>query len=421
MLALVDINSCYCSCEEIFNPKIKGKPIVVLSNNDGCVIARNNPVKKLGIEMGVPAYQIEEQVKRYGIEVFSSNYQLYGDMSTRLMATLQTFVQDMEVYSIDEAFLDMTGFEHLGLKQYGEKIVKTILRDTGLPVSMGIAPTKTLCKVANKFSKKHKGYNGVCIIDNDEKLIKALKLTDISDLWGVGRRLTRRMNYQGIKTAYDITQASRSFMRKHYTVTGERMWMELQGIKCYGLEENPPKKQQICTSRAFGDYVRDIEGMRECVSTYATICAEELRQQGTFASELMVFIHTNHFNETHDQYAQNCVIKLPVATNSTLEIVTHAMKALRYIYRPGYLYKKAGVIITEITRNPSNNLFRQIDHEKHGRLMQVIDKYNKGFISDKIKLAVQGTGGRDWKLKQERLSPRYTTQIKEVIRINCNI
>jgi len=421
MFALVDINSCYCSCEEIFNPKIKGKPIVVLSNNDGCVIARNNAVKKLGVEMGVPAYQIKDQVEKYGIEVFSSNYQLYGDMSTRLMTVLSTFVQDMEVYSIDEAFLDMTGFEHLGLKSYGEKIVKTILQYTGLPVSMGIAPTKTLTKVANKFSKKYKGYNGVCMIDTDEKLKKALQMTDISDLWGIGRRLTKRMNRQGIKTAYDITQASRSFMRKYYTVTGERMWMELQGIQCYGLEENPPKKKQICTSRAFGDYLRDFEGMRECVSTYATICAEELRQQGTFATELMVFIHTNHFNELHDQYAQNCVIKLPVATNSTLEIVTHAMKALKLIFKPGYLYKKAGVIITEITRNPSNNLFREIDHEKHGRLMEVIDKYNKGFISDKIKLAVQGTGGRDWKLKQERLSPRYTTQISEVIRVNCRI
>lgn len=421
MFALVDINSCYCSCEEIFNPKLRGKPIVVLSNNDGCVIARNNPVKKLGVEMGVPAYQIKEQVKKYDIQVFSSNYQLYGDMSTRLMATLQSFVQDMEVYSIDEAFLDMTGFEHLGLKPYGEKIVKTILRDTGLPVSMGIAPTKTLTKVANKFAKKYKGYNNVCIIDTEEKLIKALKLTAISDLWGVGRRLTRRMNQQGIKTAYDITQASRAFMRKYYTVTGERMWMELQGIKCYDLEFNPPLKKQICTSRAFGDYVRDIEGLRECVSTYASICAEELRQQGTFAASLMVFIHTNHFNENHDQYAQNCVIKLPVATNSTLEIVKHAMTALKYIYRPGYLYKKAGVIITEITDHSYNNLYHEIDHSKHKQLMGVIDTYNKGFISDKIKLAVQGTGGRDWKLKQECLSPRYTTQIKEVIRINCNI
>jgi len=312
MFALIDINSCYCSCEEIFNPGIRGKSIIVLSNNDGCVIARNNPVKRLGVEMGVPAYQIKEQVKRYGIEVFSSNYQLYGDMSTRLMSTLQTFVQDMEIYSIDEAFLDMTGLEHFGLNEYGHKIVKTILRDTGLPVSMGIAPTKTLCKVANKFGKKYKGYKGVCVIDTEEKRIKALKLTDVSDVWGIGRRLTKRLNAKGVFTAYDFTQLSRSYVRKYYTVVGERMWLELRGVKCYELEEAPPLKKQICTSRAFGDYVTDIEGMRECVSTYASICAEELRQQGTFAASLMVFIHTNHFNETHDQYAQNCVIKLPV-------------------------------------------------------------------------------------------------------------
>lgn len=421
MLALVDINSCYCSCEEIFNPKITGKPIVVLSNNDGCVIARNNPVKKLGIKMGVPAYQIKEQVEKYGIEVFSSNYQLYGDMSTRLMTTLQSFVQDMEVYSIDEAFLDMTGLEHLGLKQYGEKIVQTVMRDTGLPVSMGIAPTKTLCKVANKFAKKYKGYNSVCAIDTEEKRIKALKLTDISDVWGVGRRLTKRLNADGVYNAYGLTQLSRSYVRKYYTVTGERMWMELQGIPCYGLEQNPPLKQQICTSRAFGEYVEDIEGMRECVSTYATMCASKLRKEGTFATSLMVFIHTNNFNPHHDQYSQNCIIKLPVPTNSSLEIVKYALQALRLIYRSGYKYKKAGVIITEIQHAVQMNCFHTVDLDKHKRLMQVVDNYNKGFIADQVRLAVQGTGGRDWKLKQERLSPRYTTQIKEVMRINCHI
>jgi len=290
-----------------------------------------------------------------------------------------------------------------------------------IPKDGGIAPTKTLTKVANKFSKKYKGYNGVCVIDSEEKRIKALKLTEISDVWGIGRRLTKRLNMAGVKTAYEFTQLTRSYVRKYYTVTGERLWMELQGIKCYELEETPPLKQQICTSRAFGDYVTTLEGMKECVSTYASICAEEIRQQGTFAASLMVFIHTNHFNETHDQYAQNCVIKLPVPTDSTLEIVKYALKALKLIYRPGYKYEKAGVLITEIQHAAQMNYFDNIDRAKHKRLMMVVDNYNKGFMSNQLKLAVQGTGGRDWKLKQEKLSPRYTTQIKEVIRINCNI
>lgn len=421
MFAIADVNNCYASCERLFQPQLRYKPVIVLSNNDGCVIARSNESKALNIKMGVPAYQIIDFIEQKDIAVFSSNYNLYGDMSTRVMTTLAEFTPDQEIYSIDESFLGLNGFEHLGLKEYGEKIVQTVGRDIGLPISLGISKTKTLSKVANKFAKKHKGYNGVCLIDTDEKIIKALQLTDISDVWGVGRKLTARMNKHGMKTAYDITQTTRAFMRKYYTVTGERLWMELQGVKCYNLEENPPDKKQICTSRAFGEYIETLSEMKEAVSTYAALCAQELRMQKTYACSLMVYIHTNKFNKTHDQYTQNCVIKLPVYTNSNQEIIKHALRALEYIFIPGFKYKKAGVIITEISKKIQSNVYYKVDYEKQARLMKVIDKYNRGFLNEQIKLAVQGTGGRDWKLKQERLSPRYTTRIEDVMHINCRI
>lgn len=380
MFSLVDINNCYVSCERVFDPKLEHKPVVVLSNNDGCVIARSNEVKALGVKMGEPAFQREQFFQENGVQIYSSNYQLYGDMSMRLMGTLQEFTPDMEVYSIDEAFLDLKGFEHLGLKQYGQKITQTVLQYTGLPVSMGIAPTKTLTKVANKFAKKYKGYNNVCLIDTEEKIIKALKLTDVSDVWGIGRRLTHRLNRYGVKTAYDLTQASRHFVRKNFHVTGERTWMELQGIRCFNLEENPPTKKQICTSRAFGTPVTDFEEMREAVATYASLCAADLRKQNTYAFAVMVFIQTNTFNPNDLQYENNRIVQLPYSTNSTSHIVKHALEGLKDIFLPGFRYKKAGVIITEITNNIQKNLYTDFDHNKVARLMHVIDNYNEGLI-----------------------------------------
>lgn len=419
MFSLVDINNCYVSCERVFDPKLNNKPVVVLSNNDGCVIARSNEVKALGVKMGEPAFQRERFFEQNGVYIYSSNYQLYGDMSLRLMSTLNEFTPNMEVYSIDEAFLDLKGFEHLGLKQYGEKITQTVLQYTGLPVSMGIAPTKTLTKVANKFAKKYKGYNSVCLIDTEEKMIKALKLTDVGDVWGIGRRITHRLNRYGIKTAYDFTQADRRFVRKHFHVTGERTWTELQGIRCYNLEENPPAKKQICTSRAFGSPVTDYEDLREAVATYAALCAADLRKENTYAFSLNVFIQTNSFNKNDLQYENNQIVQLPFSTNSTPHLVKFALEGLKNIFAPGFKYKKAGVIITEITDKIQKNLYTDFNHKRIARLMNVIDRYNEGFVREEIKLAVQGNGGRNWKLRQEKLSPRYTTNIKDVIRINC--
>ena len=415
MFGLVDCNNFYASCERVFNPSLNGKPIVVLSNNDGCVIARSNEAKALGIKMGVPAYQIKDLVKKHDVAVFSSNYVLYGDMSGRVMSMLAELAPEIEVYSIDEAFLNLEGIQDL--QTLGSKIVRQVTRGTGIPVSAGIASTNTLAKVANKFAKKYPAYNRLCIIDTEEKREKALKLFEIGDVWGIGRRQAAKLEKQGVKTAYDFTQLLGSWVRKNMTVTGERTWKELRGISCIDMESAPPAKKQICTSRSFGKMVEDIDTMSEAIATHASTCAKKLRQQKSYATSLMVFIHTNNFREDLPQYWKNTIIKLPVPTNDSLEIVHYALEGLKSIFIPGYQYKKAGIIITEIVTSAQLGLFDTVDREKREKLMQAIDKVN-GEHRHLVKLAVQGNG-RDWKLKQEQLSKRYTTDINEVLTIKC--
>lgn len=418
MFALVDCNNFYASCERAFNPYWNGRPVVVLSNNDGCVIARSNEAKKIGIKMGVPAYQIRTEIEQYNIGVFSSNYTLYGDMSNRVMSMLSSYSPYVEIYSIDECFLDFSGFGLYDLKTYGEGIVQSVTKGTGIPVSMGIALTKTLAKVANKFAKKHKGYKGVCIIDTEEKRIEALKRTEISDVWGIGHRHAKRLEQYGVYSAYDFAQMPKAWVRQQMTVVGERTWKELNGEPCIDMEQIAPAKKQICTSRAFGQTIADIEGLKEAVSSFASICAGKLRKQKSCAQSLMVFIHTNNFREDLPQYFKNCVIKLPVPTNSTPEIVHYAIAALLNIYRKGYYFKKAGVILMDIV--PDNaiqqNIFDVVDREKHKKLMEVVDRLNNGFSRNNLFLAVQD-GRRKWKLKQELLSPCYTTKLNDIIKI----
>ena len=394
---------------------LNGKSIVVLSNNDGCVIARSNEAKALGIKMGVPAYKIKGLVKQHDVAVFSSNYVLYGDMSGRVMSMLAELAPEIEVYSIDEAFLNLEGIQNLQI--LGSEIVRQVTRGTGIPVSVGIAPTKTLAKGANKFAKKYPAYNRLCIIDTEDKRTKALQLTGIGDVWGIGRKQAAKLEKQGVRTAYDFTQLPGSWVRKNMTVTGERTWKELRGISCIDMEIAPPAKKQICTSRSFGKMVEDIDTMSEAIATHASTCAKKLRQQKSYAMSLMVFIHTNNFREDLPQYWKNTIVQLPIPTSDTLEIVEYALSGLKTIFMEGYHYKKAGVIITEITTNAQLGLFDSIDRDKRERLMQVVDKIN-GKFQYHVKLAVQGSG-RDWKLKQEQLSQRYTTDINEVIIIKC--
>ena len=419
MIGLIDCNNFYASCERVFRPDLNGKPVIVLSNNDGCVIARSNEAKSLGVKMGVPVFQIKDLIRQHGINVFSTNFALYGDLSARVMYCLSQFVKDIEVYSIDESFLDFNGMKYHNLPEEARKIVYTVKKNIGIPVSIGIAPTKTLAKVANKFAKKFPGYKSVCIIDSEFKRKKALQLTCIEDVWGIGSQLAAKLKLKGVKTAFDFTRLPREWVRKHMTVVGERTWRELRGEPCIELEQEPAPKKQICKSNSFGNMVYEFASLSEAVATFAANCAQKLRSQNGCAASLMVFIHTNNFRPDLPQYYKNCVITLPVPSNSTTEVVHYAIEALKKIYIEGYAYKKAGVIITEIV--PASaiqlNLFHGDDFDKQKRLMNVLDKLNTTHNRRNVYIASQGTG-KSWKLHQEHLSRRYTTNWDDIITVN---
>lgn len=417
MFGLLDCNNFYASCERVFNPSLNGVPVVVLSNNDGCVIARSSEAKALGIPMGEPAYKLKELIERNQVAVFSSNYVLYGDMSGRVMSILSSFVPEMEVYSIDEAFLHFDGFEKIDLKEYGEKIVQTVTRGTGIPVSLGVAETKTLAKAANRFAKKYPAYKGVCIIDSDEKREKALKLLDIEDVWGIGRRISKKLRYYSINTAWDFTQRTKSWVRHTLGVNGERTWLELRGTPCLEMDR-PASKKSICTSRSFGERLTTYEPIAEAVANFAASCGEKLRRQRSQAAVLMVFLHTNPFAENQPQYSNQVVIQLPLPTSDTPELIRHALHGLKSIFAEGYRFKKAGVIVSEITpeRPMQLNLFDERDREKFQRVMLVMDSLNASYGRQKVKIAAQGFD-RKWKLKNEKLSPCYTTRLADVMEV----
>ncbi|WP_042372515.1 Y-family DNA polymerase [Bacteroides neonati] len=419
MYGLVDCNNFFVSCERVFNPALRSFPVVVLSNNDGCVISRSEEAKKLGIPMGQPAFKIKPLLDSNQLVAFSSNYSLYGDMSHRVMSTLSTFVEDIEVYSIDEAFLNFNGFEKYDLHEYGQMIVRTTTKGTGIPVSMGIAPTKTLAKVASKFAKKYPRYKGACIIDSDEKREKALKLFDVGDVWGIGRRLVKMLNYHGVNTAYDLTQKSESWVRSKMTVIGVRTWKELRGIPCIEME-TVSQKQTICTSRSFGEMISSFDTLMEAVANFTSACAKKLREQKCCAKVIMVFIYTNRHREDLMQYSQNKVITLPFATNDTVELIAYARMALTSIYREGYQFKKAGVIVSDIANEQTiiRDLFDPRDTDKQKRLLSVVDEINRKSGSNCIQLAIQA-GNHNWKLKREFISHNYTTNLDDLIQISC--
>ena len=419
MFGLLDCNNFYASCERVFNPALNGKPIVVLSNNDGCVIARSSEAKLLGIPMGEPAYKLKELIESNKVVVFSSNYVLYGDMSHRVMNTISTFVPDLEMYSIDEAFLHLHGFDNIDLKTYGEKIVRTTTRNTGIPVSLGIAPTKTLAKVANKFAKKYPDYKGVCIIDSPEKQEKALQLTAIGDVWGIGRQWAKKLQYYSINTAWDFTQRTKSWVRHTMGVVGERIWLELRGTSCIEMDR-PTAKKSICTSRSFGDRLTELAPISEAVANFTASCAEKLRTQHSYASVLTVFIHTNPHATNQPQYYNQVLIELSVPTNDSSELINTALKGLKSIFKEGYRYKKAGVIVSDIVpeRPLQGDLFDTRDREKYRRVMMVMDSLNASYGKQKVKIAAQGFD-RKWKLKNEKLSPCYTTKLDDVLLVKA--
>ena len=419
LFGLADCNNFYCSCERVFHPDLIGKPVVVLSNNDGCVIARSEESKALGIKMGDVFYQVKDRLEQNDVAVFSSNYNLYGDMSRRVMSLLSRYSPKVDVYSIDEAFLDFTGMgTSEELTEYCRKMVRHIGKGTGIPISLGIAPTKTLAKMASKFAKKHKGYEGVCLMDTDEKREKALKLFDVADVWGIGHRSVEKLNYYGIKTAWDLTQKSESWVKREMTVTGVRTWKELRGESCISIEELPHKKS-ICTSRSFAEQgLNKLAEVEEAIANFAAQCSRKLREQHTVCSSMTVFAHTSRFRQDLPQSYIYQTVNLIVPSNDQQELVSLAVKTLRANWKEGdgYFYKKAGVILWGICRDNAiqTNLFDQVDREKQAALAKAIDAINRKNGHNKIRVAVQGDE-KGWQLKREYISKQYTTNLDDVI------
>jgi len=418
MFALVDCNNFYASCERVFNPALRDKPVLVLSNNDGCVIARSNETKALGIKMGQPAFEIKEIIERNNVHVFSSNFALYGDMSGRVTNILAEECPAIEVYSIDESFIDMSGFGYYDPLEFARNLRSKVYRYTGIPVSVGIGPTKTLAKVATWHAKKNVANRGVFFINSDESREEALKKLPVGDVWGIGRQYSRFLNENGVATAWDFAKLPSTWVRKHMTVMGLRTQKELQGEPCGDLENSIPAKKAILTSRSFGEMLPDLGNVSQAVTRFASSCAYKLRKQKSVASVIMVFITTNPHRKDLPQYARNRVIQMPVPTNSSIEINHYAQLALTSIFREGFRYKKAGVLVSGITPQDhvQQALFDEVPREKHKDLMMVMDTLNEKYGRDTMRIGSQGFSKR-WKLRQEKLSPCYTTRWEEFITI----
>lgn len=430
MFAVVDCDNCFVSCERVFQPELIGKPVVVLSNNDGCVVARSNEAKALGIKMGVPIYQIKDMCRTHDVQIRSSNYILYADMSNRVMSILRDEVGSghMEQYSIDEAFLTID--LKYDYKQWGEELVAKIGKWTGMPVSIGIAPTRTLAKAATWFAKKWKRYNKVCIIATDEQREKALKVLPVDEIWGIGWRGKDKCEYYGIKTAFDFTEKSESWVRKQFTVTGVRTWNELRGQTSITTVLTGDK-QSICTSRSFEGMESEVGRLEMFISNYAAHCAQKLRAQKSVCSMVTVFIQTNHFREDLPQRDSGITVTLLTPASSTQEIVQAALRAFHACYKEGYQYKRAGVIVSAISKRTAiqQNLFDELTPEqrqKLNKLSEVMDIINQRMGNDTLMLGVQQfpkdeTTGEQLNfrnlIKHEYRSKCYTTDINELIEV----
>ena len=416
MYALVDCNNFYTSCERVFNPNLQHKPVAILSNNDGCVISLSDEAKELQLPFGAPIFKWDAFCKANKIAVLSSNYPLYGDMSARVMTILSQFSPDIEVYSIDEAFLEFKGFENYDFSDYGTKIRSRLLQWTGIPTCVGIAPTKALSKVANKIARKFPNETrGVYVIDSEEKRIKALKWMPLKNVWGIGRRLEKRLIAKGCKTGFDFTQLSDDWVRTNFSITEWKLKKELEGISKIELENEPKSKKAIATTRSFETTFSDIDNIKERISTFATSCAEKLRKQHSSCHMIIVMLSSDRHKKDMEQHRASKTVLFSVPTNSTLSISTAAVKAVSSIFKKGVKYKRAGVIVTGLvpTNNHQLNLFLN-ENPKHKSLMKSIDYLNSKFKADKIKLGNQDLK-RTWKMRQERLSPKFTTNINDII------
>ena len=418
MFALVDCNNFYASCERVFQPQWESKAVVILSNNDGCVIARSNEAKALGIPMGAPAFQYYSFFKQKGVKVFSSNYPLYGDMSSRVMSILEQYTPNLEIYSIDEAFLQFKGFDLFDLEAEGYRMRKQVRRWTGIPVSIGMGPSKSLAKIANKIAKKYDSKTGgIYCINNEDKRVKALKSTAIGDVWGIGRQHCKRLESIGVKNAWQFTMLPNDWIRKQMSILGLRLKKDLQGLPHIQLEEVQPSKKGIATTRSFEGTLADFKDLEERISTFASSCAEKMRKQKSSCTALIVFLRSDPHKQGVTPYRNSCVLTLPYATNSSITLSKYAVLGLHKIFKKGILYKKAGVVMMGLipTANRQLPLFGG-EEAKHLLIMKALDRINKRFGPHQMKLANQDLQ-YTWKMKQEHLSQRYTTEISEIIKV----
>lgn len=409
-LALVDCNNFYVSCERVFDPRLEGRPVVVLSNNDGCAVARSNEVKALGVKMGTPWFQMKDLAQEHDIVALSSNYALYADMSNRVMAILGEYSPDQEIYSIDECFLSLDGFSHLNLVEYGRRIRRQVKQWTGIPVCVGIAETKTLAKLANHCAKKAlAGTEGICNFNriSPADLSRLFSTIEVGEVWGIGRQLTRRLADWGITSVEALRQADAKTLRREFSVVLERTVAELNGIACMELEEVAPNKQQIQSSRSFGSYVYDLPTLKEAVASYIAIAAEKLRVQASLAGMVQVYIRTNP-HEDAPQYQRGLTIPLPEATDDTLRLTRAALWALKRIYRAGYAYQKAGVALINLSDAANRQMSLFSTTKDNTKLMQVMDRINAIWGRGTLRSAAEGIE-KEWKMKRERMSPCYTT------------
>jgi len=418
IFALADCNNFYVSCERVFKPELKNKPVVILSNNDGCIVSRSQEAKALGIGMGVPFFQVRDIVESHNVKVFSSNYTLYGDISERVMDTLSRFTPNMEYYSIDEAFLSLYNISERNLTEYAKEIRRTVLKHTGIPISIGIAKTKTLAKIANEYVKRNPKLNGVLDINNLPNMDKMLDHVPVYDIWGVGGQFGKYLMSWGIFTALDFRNANENFIRNKMGVIGVRTQMELKEISCLELNEVSDPRKGIMSSRSFSKYVTELDELQEAVSQYTTRAAEKLRKQNSIANNIYVFLQTNIHKLHEMQYSQGINYSLPEPTAFTPDLIRYARALMKKIYKQGYKYIKAGVMLTGIISKDTIqlNVFLNNKHDKKYRLMQSIDDINQYWGRDTVKSASSGIK-QDWKMRRDYCSPRYTTNWNELLTI----
>jgi len=413
-IALIDCNSFYASCERIFNPKLLGKPIVVLSNNDGCIITRSAEAKALGIKMGEPYFKAKKIIEKNNVKVFSSNYSLYGDISQRVMEILLGFSPEVEIYSIDEAFLNFKGFKNHELLTYCKHIRQTIKQWVGIPVSIGVGSTKTLSKIANHLAKKEADYEGICILKGDEKIEEALNRIEIGDVWGIGRRLSKFLRNYEVRTAKQFAFLDRRWIRKNMGVVGEKIQLELRGVSCLDLELLPSSKKSCCVSRSFSRPIEKIEELQESIANYGSRVAEKIREEGLIAQSMSIFVLTNHFNKKEKQYSSSIKLQLDYPTSDSKLIVKRAVEGIKRIYKEGYRYKKAGIILYELHNSSSVRGLLDYDKPRTDSLMRSLDKINYRYGSSTLRLAAEGIR-RSWHMRREKVSPCYTTSFDQLM------